>query len=91
MTCNSNPNKLSWTVTPTNNELFPSLITNFSDTVLNNLTTFYKVNLTNLTIKTATSPIGTGTSPIAMSGVYIAQYNTATSSRIGAKLVVVRK
>lgn len=69
MTCNSNPNKVTWTVTPTNVELFPAKITNYSDTVLNNLTTFYKVNLTNLTIKTATDPVGTGTSPMAMSGI----------------------
>ena len=93
MTCNNNPNKVSWTVHPTNNVLFPSQITNFIDTVTPSLTTFFNVSQTDLTIKTATNPVGTGTSPMATSGLYVAQTSTTASNRVrnGAKLVVVRK
>jgi|SRR6218665_1356015 len=89
MTCNGNPNKISWTVFPTDNELLYSQITNYNHTVLSNLTTLYDVIQTNLTIKTAQS--SPALKPITTSGTYVAQYNTSTSSRIGAKLVVIRK
>lgn len=91
MTCNSNPNTVSWTVTSTNNEQFPSQITNYNDTVTPSLVPFFDAIQTNLIIKMATNPVGTGTSPMATSGVYIAQYSTLYNARIGAKLIVVRK
>ena len=88
MTCNSTL-KVSWNVTPTDNELFPTQITNYSDMVVPTLTGLYDVMQTNLTIKTAQS------SPVVQmfttSGIYVAQYAAFNATRIGAKLVVVRK
>src|SRR6218665_1016774 len=90
MTCNNTFEvNVAWTVTPTDNEQFPSLITNYSGMVVPSLSSLYDVMQTNLTIKTAQS------SPVVQmfttSGIYVAQYAAFNATRIGAKLVVVRK